>query len=292
MIKTLNTYIQATANYASFLVIFFWSISVYAQERWFQIEVTIFSNEASIGSLEEEWEPKKTELDYPANIRRINLLSDLFLTEPIVTTIESLANQSSQQEIEENNRERILEITNPKIMTNQTTFKLFDFERGSYLQLSPAESDFQQTNRALQRSNDYRLLYHGLWRQPVTQESRAIAVLIEGGLTYGNRHELQGSLMIRFNENEDRVVIDANVWLTEFSITQDTEENWFLPEIPEHLNGNNSRPRNTLDYFPQKIYHMNQTRDMRSMEFHYLDHPRLGLIVLVKPYDVPPIALD
>ena len=32
---------------------------------------------------------------------------------------------------------------------------------------------------------------------------------------------------------------------------------------------------------------MQQTRDMRSREFHYLDHPALGLVILVEPYEIP-----
>ena len=35
---------------------------------------------------------------------------------------------------------------------------------------------------------------------------------------------------------------------------------------------------------------MQQDRDMRSNEFHYLDHPALGVVILVKPYEKPPLA--
>jgi len=34
---------------------------------------------------------------------------------------------------------------------------------------------------------------------------------------------------------------------------------------------------------------MIQSRDMRSNEFHYLDHPAVGIVVLVKPYTPPPL---
>lgn len=256
--------------------------SIRAQERWFQIEISIFSNEVLSGRMEEEWEPDKTELDYPENLRRLALLSDLFLAKPVPGNIDI-----PLEELEQNSLKEALKNIGPKAKANQSDFKLFDFAREAYVQLPMNESDFQQTNQALQRSSDHRLLFHGLWRQAVTQKSSATPILIEGGLSYGNEHELQGSITIRFNQNEDRVVIDTDLWLTEFSIIQNTEENWSLPEIPQHLNHKDIAPTNTLNYFPNKVYHMNQSRDMRSMEFHYLDHPSLGLVILVKPYDIP-----
>ena len=265
-----------------FLAIVIYASSIRAQERWFQIEISIFSNEVLSGRMEEEWEPNKTELDYPENLRRLDFLSDLFLAKPVTSNIEI-----PLEELEQNKLKEALKNISPKVKASQSDFKLFDFAREAYVQLPLNESEFQQTNRALQRSPDHRLLFHGLWRQAVTQESNTSPILIEGGLSYGNEHELQGSITIRFNQNEDRVVIDTDLWLTEFSIIQNTEENWSLPEIPEHLNRNDIESINDLNYFPNKVYHMNQSRDMRSMEFHYLDHPSLGLVILVKPYDIP-----
>ncbi len=42
-------------------------------------------------------------------------------------------------------------------------------------------------------------------------------------------------------------------------------------------------------YAPRIIYQLQQSREMRSDEFHYVDHPALGLIVTVLPYEVPPL---
>jgi len=30
---------------------------------------------------------------------------------------------------------------------------------------------------------------------------------------------------------------------------------------------------------------------MRSNEFHYLDHPALGIVIMVEPYQVPQLTL-
>jgi hypothetical protein len=40
---------------------------------------------------------------------------------------------------------------------------------------------------------------------------------------------------------------------------------------------------------PNVLYHLHESRRMRSNELHYLDHPKLGLIVKVTPY-VSPVA--
>ena len=175
----------------------------------------------------------------------------------------------------------------PQVPVTDNAFKLVDFVRDDFVQLSPDDSDFQQTNRTLERSSEHRLLFHGLWRQPVRQSSAAIPIYIEGGLNYGENHELQGSVTIRFNEAEDRVVVDSHIWLVEYSIVKNTSEEWLLPKIPQSIRVERSALSSSLTYFPNKVYLMKQSRQMRSNEFHYLDHPALGLVISVKPYDAP-----
>ena len=38
-----------------------------------------------------------------------------------------------------------------------------------------------------------------------------------------------------------------------------------------------------------KFFHHQQSREMRSTEFHYLDSPAIGVIILAQPYEVPPL---
>ena len=74
---------------------------------------------------------------------------------------------------------------------------------------------------------------------------------MDGGL------ELDGSITIRFNPSGDRVVLDSDLWFRQ--------------------PGNNGR-----------LMSLKQSRDMRSNEFHYLDHPAVGIVVMVFSYDRPP----
>ena len=273
--------------YLNFLFSFLISSYSFAQERWFQIELSIFSNENIEDRNAESWLPSNYELNYPKNMRKLSLLTDLFLSDHNLDDRLNVTGSASQEEIDAMIRNDQLKNIRPRIKSTESNFKLFDFSRDDFTQLSPADSDFQQTNRTLERSSDYRLLYHGLWRQAVQQSSNAVPIYIEGGLRYGDNHELQGSVTIRFNENEDRVVVDTHIWLIEYSIVKDSSSKWKVPQIPESIRIESRENSSSLTYFPNNVYVMEQSREMRSNEFHYLDHPALGLVISVKPYSVP-----
>ena len=271
----------------SFLFSFLISSYSVAQERWFQIELSIFSNENIEDRNAESWLPSNYELNYPENMRKLSLLTDLFLSDHNLDDRSSVTGSASQEEIDAMIRNDQLKNIRPRIKSTESSFKLFDFSRDDFTQLPPSDSDFQQTNRTLERSSDHRLLYHGLWRQAVRKSSNAVPIYIEGGLRYGDNHELQGSVTIRFNENEDRVVVDTHIWLIEYSIVKDSSSEWELPQIPESIRVESRENSSSLTYFPNNVYVMEQSREMRSNEFHYLDHPALGLVISVKPYSVP-----
>ena len=273
--------------YLNFLFSFLINSYSFAQERWFQIELSIFSNENTEDRNAESWLPNDYELNYPKNMRKLSLLTDLFLSDHNLDDRLSVTGSASQEEIDAMIRNDQLKNIRPRIKSTESDFKLFDFSLDDFTQLSPVDSDFQQTNRTLERSSDHRLLYHGLWRQAVRQSSNAVPIYIEGGLRYGDNHELQGSVTIRFNENEDRVVVDTHIWLIEYSIVKDSSSEWKLPQIPEFIRRESRENSSSLTYFPNNVYVMEQSREMRSNEFHYLDHPALGLVISVKPYNVP-----
>ena len=284
--------IQSLKVFTICILSFYFSSSSYSQERWFQIELSIFTNEDLLDRNAEYWEPSDSKLSHPSNARKLTSLGDFLDYDQ--GSIETLMEDDSlsQEDIEKIVREDQLKNIQPNVNIDSPDFKLIDFSRDDFVQLSPDDSDFQQTNRTLERDPEHRLLFHGLWRQAVQQKSNAVPIYIEGGLAYGDYHELQGSATIRFNESEDRLVIDAQLWLIEFSIIKTSELDWELPEIPETLKSQNSVTSSSLTYYANKVYSMNQSREMRSNEFHYLDHPAIGIIIIVKPYDVPSEQLD
>jgi hypothetical protein len=263
------------------------------QERWFQIEISIFSNESPVDKSEELWQPARQQLAFPVKMRKLDNLIDILMLDSFnsinQTGIVDRETVVASRELSPEQREKIILTTGPQNQTVNYEFRFFDFSRDDFLQLPPSSSDFQQTNQELERSPAHRLLFHGLWRQVVTNSALAEPIYVEGGLAYGAQHELQGSLTIRFNEGQDRIVVDANLWFSEFSVVENLTEKWELPNPPEPISyfGDPETSNPDLIFHPTKVYHMQQTRDMRSREFHYLDHPALGLVISVEPYELP-----
>lgn len=277
--------------------------SAHSQERWFQIEVSIFTNENLSDRTEEQWIPGTQPLAYPDSMRRLNELKDILLIDALLPftndadeNIEESSLTPQQREMARLAGERAEQISNtgPFAATSGSGFRFFDLQRDSFLQLPSGQSDFQQTNRALRQSPDHRLLFHGLWRQPVLDPGQGTPIYISGGETFGNYQELMGSLEIGFNQGQTRVVIDTDLWLGEFTSTPAPETGtqslpqWSVPLPPESFREPSSLESElTTEYFPARVYHMQQSREMRSTEFHYLDHPALGIVVMVEPYELP-----
>ena len=273
-------------------------------ERWFQIEVSIFSNEDMSARDSEVWIPDYVPGNYPDSLRVLDHPLDLLLleshiilpsTEPVpesdlVQTDSGGDNLDIQQQLDQLRIQQTGPF--PAINTEPADFNFFDFSRQPFLHLPQGESDFRQTNRAIERSAEHRLLYHALWRQPLKQLDEAMPVLVQGGQRYGVLSELGGTLRFGFNEGQTRVVIDADLWFAEFSGNQN--EGWQLPEPPAETRTGlrqrllQSRAGEAAAGI-NRIFTMKQSRDMRSNEFHYLDNPALGLVVFVIPYEVPPL---
>ena len=75
------------------------SSAVVSQERWFKIELSIFSNENSADRLEEQWHAERTELSYPDGLRRLNKLSDLLLADNLlVSSLNTLSSEDSEND--------------------------------------------------------------------------------------------------------------------------------------------------------------------------------------------------
>jgi hypothetical protein len=264
-----------------------------AQEpaRWYQIEISIFTNEDS-NLATERWPTERMASVFPGNTRPLLTLMDYLDLQdwdslnPLLAR--PVAGAGLQSEIPSENQSPA-RYEGPEPPQN-SDFRLPDFQRDAFLVLPSDTHNFTETNRALNTSPSYRLLYHSAWRQPVNLPAQASPVGILAGRQYGERHELEGTLTIRFNPGQDRVVLDAGLWLTQFStLPPDNQNALRLPALPENLR---SATSTTLmseppQYFPRQIIPVNISRDMRSNEFHYVDHPALGIVVQVFPYTPP-----
>lgn len=263
--------------------------------RWFQIEVSIFTNENPADRESEYWTPGSTPLSFPRTLQRLQNLLDLLVIDELLIRDTFVPGQALQEPVlppPVQTVDAAIRATGPYPAVTEHSFRFYDFARDPFILLPVASSNFQQTNRAIERAPEHRMLYHALWRQPGLSTADAIPILVSGGEEYGGTAELQGSLTLRMNANSDRIVLDADLWLTEFSIVADDNMNWELPAVPTRLREPYapSVSESALDYRIRRIYQLTQSREMRSAEFHYLDHPAFGLVITVEPYEVPAYA--
>ena len=103
------------------------------------------------------------------------------------------------------------------------------------------------TAQALRRSPHYRVLYHHAWRQPGYSPGKAMPVVVFNDEAPG-AGTLEGTITL----NRRRYLhADVDLWF------EDTDT--LLP------------------------VRLQQSRRMRSKELHYIDHPRLGVLIIAHP---------
>ena len=218
-------------------------------ERWFTYELSIFSNESPADRLQEP--PHllaKSDLLAKGSVT-LTSLAELLAIDPALFT--EAAQTSAAGETSSSATEPAASLPKlPSPIDAASSFRFVDLQRDPDITLPASESDFQQTNRALERSPDYRLLYHAVWRAPLAEEGESAALSIDTG-------GLAGTVDLHFNARRDRIVLDTMLGLA----------------------------AGTDGY-----YLHSQSREMRSGEFHYLDSPALGVIFLAQPYELPPLT--
>ena len=268
---------------------------VQTEERWYQIEVTVFAHDNAMQS-REIWPMELLQQPVARSTRPLDTLMSVYdlpdwsvldrtlTSTPVAESIALAQAIATAQPVDDR-------LTGAPVLRT-STFRLPDPQRDAFLALPSSDQQFQDTNRALAGTGRYRVMFHSAWRQPMRGSNQAIPVWLEGGNRFGQRHELEGSLNFRFNPGQDRVVLDVRLWLTQFSAMPPAESvEISLPELPEAV----VSQRNPEGLPDEQQWHNAQvipvlnTRELRSNEFHYLDHPALGVIVQIQPYTVPPL---
>lgn len=262
--------------------------------RWYQIEVTVFAHENS-NTQQEQWPTDDVVLNYPARTRELDsVLKHLTLdewTDPQPTT--AIVTNTTDTDAPDSATDEIPLSPGPEAMRS-SNYRLPDAERDAFVALPVSAHDFTQTNRALSESADYRILLHQAWRQPVLRADGAIPIAVVGGRQFDAEHELQGTLTIRFNQSRDRVMLDTDLRLTQFS-TRPPDTVRVSTDLADTAQASTARTRtDSVDpdqqqpqFFATRVFPMRDSRAMRSNEFHYLDHPAIGVLVQVFPYEPP-----
>ena len=261
-----------------------------AGQRWYQIEMTVFTHETSNLELE-LWSPERLSLGFPQRMRTLRPVSDVLQLDDWSVLLGDVSLPDSAPIPAE-----AAPVGPPPYAPAAAGegFRIPDLQREPFWLLPSADHDFINTNRALTQSSQHRILFHAAWRQPMTRLNAATPIAVVGGRAFNDRHELEGSLRLYFNNSEDRVIMEPNLWLTSFRSGAASE--WQLPPLPEILQPAAPEPdvtaagaRSPQERFtPVRIIQVNQSREARSNEFHYIDHPALGVFIQLTPYEVPP----
>lgn len=138
------------------------------------------------------------------------------------------------------------------------------------------------------QSRGRRTLLHIGWNMPMPGEDAPQRVRIWTGPNFGELHQIDGTLAFYVGRF---LHVDVDLYLSEFSLEpaplRDLFElertdfsPWSVPlNLPE-LGADLPQPQ----YVPLNAVHFNEQRRMRSNELHYIDHPRLGLLIQFTPY--------
>lgn len=203
--------------------------------------------------------------------------------------------------------------------SREETEQEVDLNRQPFYRLPSSERKLNAQAQKLERNSRFQVLFHEAWRQVITNEKSAKSILIQGGQTFGQHQELEGSIRLSV---ATYLKLTTNLWYSQFdmNVGQEQTRQWpLLPQHPTQLHtaplaglsldssfefeqalanenqqwlGTSTEPSDnnqpgTPDYLTRQIILLQQSRDMRSTEIHYIDHPVVGMVIQVSPYSAP-----
>ncbi len=272
------------------------------RDRWFKVELLVFGQ--GQGGAGETWEatPK---LAYPVTHR--------FLVEPERVAANQAEHAGAHSELDVYGRQII---SDPEPARNASTppgeVATPGFDQPSTptpFQVLPASQlEFRGKAAYMQRTGRYTTLFHQTWLQPVTDQTRALPIVLDRSGDTGEWSRLQGSITLYLSRY---LHLQTNLWLNtqgEYltgewrmpppplgppslileNAATDTREGWIEPQARSNETGiGETQGADELEQGPVYPYRhavlLKQKRRMRSNEVHYLDHPLIGVVIKLTP---------
>lgn len=271
-------------------------------ERWFQTEIIIFEIRANNGSDsegEELWPDDPGLPDYEASIE---------LT-PAIDIAATNDDEALDAQIPETKG------TNGNATTTEVLISNTEQRQEQPFQQLPEEAlTLTEIATKLENSANYVPILHLAWRQPVAAKEAAQAIYIHSNLEEGSLTASPGLTNIN-SLIAPPALTTAPLLLSTQSETGDTSETRVLNTLEGtiklhlgrylHLEAdllyrNQTEPLENNTFFMtldegeqlQTLFRMHQKRRMRSGELHYFDHPMLGLLAKITPYELPEIVIE
>ncbi|MCP4324269.1 MAG: hypothetical protein GY787_20910 [Alteromonadales bacterium] len=282
-------------NYRTLVALFITvaSLSVQAEQRWFEVELLIFERNAEIDDINEHLSSDKISIDTENSIS---------LLEPIRTSICIEG-------------ETCLSKENPTIITGS----VFDSEGNNFQRLDKSRLQLVKQREKLQRHASFEPVFHMAWRMPVKgpQASKPIHLFAGENLAFNIQKRLLENISLQSSDAvatelsdgeaisliTDKWAIDGNfkVYLNHYlfidtqlvirkEITEDIKQpDPIVVEVVDDENGvqiaTQSEQAVVTEVKQQTVIKeilFDQNRRLRSEEVHYLDHPLMGIIVQIR----------
>lgn len=256
----------------------------------YEIEVIVFERLDTVSS--EVW-PGKLSLQYPPQVMRlIDPNAEQAVTDETAVTDSEFESTPAADD-------STVEATEPQSDTETAAE-----EPALFTQMPEQSRQLNAIATAISRQNNQRLLFHQRWLQPLQDRQQATALLMRAGESFDRHYELEGTIKLAV---ERYLHISTDLWLSRFAPRDNNDLSpWpLLPEAPKAINNVDEPMTSTAaaqsfwlfdnplqawvnnQYQVERTVVMRQSRRMRSGELHYLDHPWLGVIVRVDPYQPP-----
>ncbi|MBP0048643.1 peptidoglycan binding protein CsiV [Marinobacterium sp. AK62] len=129
---------------------------------------------------------------------------------------------------------------------------------------------------ALSRSANYALLYHKGWLQPITGPSSSPSIRVNASF---EDYELNGTLRIY---KQRYLHAQPLLQLNSIALSSGYTPQPAAVEAPDASEG--SAEVTTAPVQPHR-WQLEQSRRMRSEETHYIDHPKMGILLHVRPVE-------
>ena len=292
------------------------SLSGYAQDapRWFQVELLVFSHKGASG--DEQFEPTPV-LAYPGAGRflieplRVKANLQAYYADSVVDEfgrqlLTELPPRGSAR------REQSAQVADP----NNALVPPADdtpLQPTPFIALPSAQREFTGKAAYMQRSGRYQTLFHQSWAQPVLPQGRALPLILDRSGDTGEWSRLQGSVTVYLSRY---LHLETNLWLNTNGDYLPGE--WRMPApplgppsliveaLPEETSAEafgerwtdsttasavdaNKESEPGLEEAMGPVYPyrhavlLQQKRRMRSTEVHYIDHPKLGMVIKLTP---------
>jgi hypothetical protein len=196
----------------------------FAQDRWWRVELLIFSHESAQTS--EQWNPTPN-LAYPSAAR--------FLVEP--ERVENNIGQHHADSVVDKFGRQILTMlpepdapgatpgsgnsgasgvdiprdpNTPAIAPLEQTGEQITLLPTPFVALPSAQLEFRGKAAYMQRSGKYRTLFHQIWAQPVSDQANALPIILDRSGDTGEWPRLQGSIKLYLSRY---LHLETNLWL-------------------------------------------------------------------------------